>query len=153
MIRRGFWVLVGATGGIIGYRRVTALGRQLSDTISPTRPVGGVTGDAGAEDQSAATPNRAMPNRTALTRQARRGLVRGTIRLSRDAVRFSRDVRDGMDLYMVRHAPQGSPTLDPGADSRRSPAPRSLARARSGALGASTDKASTDNDERVKDDR
>jgi hypothetical protein len=153
MIRRGFWVLVGATGGIIGYRRVTALGRQLSGTISPTRPVGGVTGDAGAADQSAATPNRA-----ALTRRARRGLVRGTIRLSRDAVRFSRDVRDGMDLYMVRHAPQGSPTLDPGADSRRSPAPRSLARARSGALGASTGKASTgkastDNDERVKDDR
>jgi hypothetical protein len=158
MIRRGFWVLVGATGGIIGYRRVTALGRQLSDTISPTRPVGGVTGDGGAADHSAATPSRAALNRAALTRRARRGLVRGTIRLSRDAVRFSRDVRDGMDLYMVRHAPQGSPTLDPGADSRRSPAPRSLARARSGAPGAitekaSTDKASTDNDERVKDDR
>jgi hypothetical protein len=122
MIRRGFWLVVGATGGIMGYRRVSSLGRQLSETLSPpaTGPSGG-----GAE------------------RKARRGLVRGTIRFTRDARRFGRDVREGMDLYMVRRAAQGSPTLNAGAESRRSPA-RPLA----GALGANTD-----NDEREKDDR
>ena len=121
MIRRGFWVVVGATGGIMGYRRVTALGRQLSGTLSPAKA-----------DQAPA-------------RQARRGLVRGTIRFTRDARRFGRDVREGMDLYMVRRAPQGSPTLDTGAESRRPPAPKPPF---TEALGAHSD-----NDERVKDDR
>jgi hypothetical protein len=119
MIRRGFWLVVGATGGIMGYRRVSALGRQLSGTLSPAapRPSGG---DA--------------PSRQALSRQARRGLVRGTIRFTRDARGFGRDVREGMDLYMVRRTAQGSPTLDASAQSRRSPA-RPVARA----LGATTD--------------
>ena len=66
-------------------------------------------------------------------RKVGRGLARGTIRLTRDARRFNRDVREGMDLYLARHAGQQGPTL--------------------GASGASTDGASTDNDERVKDDR
>jgi hypothetical protein len=135
MIRRGFWVVVGAAGGIMGYRRVSSLGRQLSATLSPAANAGHGTTKAnaaiGARDHRA------------LSRKARRGLVRGTIRFSRDARRFGRDVREGMDLYMVRHAAQGSPTLDAGAQSRRPPA-RPLARA----LGANTD-----NDERVKDDR
>jgi hypothetical protein len=122
MIRRGFWLLAGATGGIIGYRRVSSLGRQLSGTLSPAA--------------NAPNPNAPSP-------RARRGLVRGTIRFTRDARRFGRDVREGMDLYMVRRTAQGSPTLDAGAESRRSPA-RPIARA----LGANTD-----NDERVKDDR
>jgi hypothetical protein len=127
MIRRGFWLLVGATGGIMGYRRVSSLGRQLSETLSP------------AASDAAAGPQ----NRKALSRKTRRGLVRGTIRLTRDARRFGRDVREGMDLYMVRHAAQGSPTLDAGAQSRRSPAPPLRE-----APGADSD-----NDERVKDDR
>ena len=126
MIRRGFWVLVGATGGIMGYRRVSSLGRQLSETLSP--PAGGPDREAAQSRQS---------------RQTRRGLVRGTIRFTRDARRFGRDVREGMDLYMVRRAAQGSPTLDVGAESRRSPAPPL-----NEAPGADTG-----NDERVKDDR
>ena len=126
MIRRGFWVLVGATGGIMGYRRVSSLGRQLSETLSP--PAGGPDREAAQSRQS---------------RQTRRGLVRGTIRFTRDARRFGRDVREGMDLYMVRRAAQGSPTLDVGAESRRSPAPPL-----NEAPGANTG-----NDERVKDDR
>jgi hypothetical protein len=119
MIRRGFWLVVGATGGIMGYRRVSALGRQLAGTLSPAapRPSGG-----------------AAQSRQPLSRQARRGLVRGTIRFTRDARRFGRDVREGMDLYMVRRTAQGSPTLDASAQSRRSPA-RPVARA----LGATTD--------------
>jgi hypothetical protein len=122
MIRRGFWMLVGATGGIMGYRRVSSLGRQLSGTLS----------------SAASGPPGGGP---ALNRKTRRGLVRGTIRFTRDARRFGRDVREGMDLYMVRRTAQGSPTLDAGAESPRSPA-RPLVEARG---------ANTDNDERVKD--
>ena len=141
MIRRGFWVLIGATGGIMGYRRVTALGRQLSGTLAPAKP--GPLGGGAADHGRVSANEAAALNRQALTRQARRGLIRGTIRFTRDARRFSRDVREGMDLYMVRRAAQGSPTLDTGAESRRSPAPPFTE-----ALGADSD-----NDERVKDDR
>jgi len=37
MIRRGFWLAVGAAGGIMGYRRVSSLARQVSETFG-TRP-------------------------------------------------------------------------------------------------------------------
>jgi hypothetical protein len=127
MIRRGFWLAVGATGGIMGYRRATALGRQLSATLSPAAPRDGAA--------RAATP---------LARKARRGLVRGTIRFSRDARMFSRDVREGMDLYLVRHRAQGSPTLGAGARSRRPAAPPPV---------VEVPGAPTAHDERVKDDR
>ena len=124
MIRRGFWLVVGATGGIMGYRRVSSIGRQLSATLSPaTVPAAGARPERG---------------------RARRGLVRGTIRLTRDTRMFTRDVREGMDLYMVRHRAQGSPTLGADAGSRRSPAPPSFSEV-PGAHPA--------NDERVKDDR
>jgi hypothetical protein len=139
MIRRGFWLAVGATGGIIGYRRVSSLGRQLSATLSPA-------GRSEGAEQSATGQTTAGASRSGqpLSGRARRGLVRGTIRFTRDARMFSRDVREGMDLYMVRHRGQGSPTLGAGARSRRSPAPPPLIEA-SGAT--------TVNDERVKDDR
>jgi hypothetical protein len=141
MIRRGFWLAVGATGGIMGYRRVSALGRQLSATLSPAGPREGA-GQPAAGQPSAGPGRRGRP----LSGQARRGLVRGTIRLTRDARMFSRDVREGMDLYMVRHRAQGSPTLGAGARSRRSPAPPPVIEA----PGAT---ATTANDDRVKDDR
>jgi hypothetical protein len=128
MIRRGFWLAVGAAGGIMGYRRVSSIGRQLSATLSPATAT--VTATAAGE----------RPERG----RARRGLFRGTIRLTRDTRMFSRDVREGMDLYMVRHRAQGSPTLGAGAGSRRPPAPPSFSEV-PGAHPA--------NDERVKDDR
>jgi hypothetical protein len=155
MIRRGFWLAVGATGGIMGYRRVTALGRQLAGTLSPAGPAAGPAGPAASGGGGAGQPGSAgtpagpaavtasAPRRQALNGKARRGLVRGTIRFSRDARRFGRDVREGMDLYMVRRTAQGSPTLEAGAQSRRSPAPPLAV-----ALGANSD-----NDERAKDDR
>ena len=124
MIRRGFWLAVGAAGGIMGYRRVSSIGRQLSATLSPAAP------------RADAAP--------AGNGRARRGLVRGTIRLTRDARMFSRDVREGMDLYLVRHRAEGSPTLGAGASSRRSPAPPPVIEAPG---------ATTANDEREKDDR
>jgi len=73
VIRRAFWVSVGAAGGIMGYRRVAELGRRLS----------------GAPDKPA----------------KRRSLVLGTIRATREARSFSRDVREGMDLYLSRTRP------------------------------------------------
>jgi hypothetical protein len=139
MIRRGFWLAVGATGGIMGYRRVSSLGRQLSATLSPAAPREGAEQSAAGQATAAASRG-GQP----LSGRARRGLVRGTIRLARDARMFSRDVREGMDLYMVRHRAQGSPTLDAGARSRRSPAPPPL---------IEVPGATTVNHERVKDDR
>ena len=144
MIRRGFWLAVGATGGIMGYRKVSSLGRQLSATLSPAGARPGAEQPPGGQltgGQPTAGPRR--PGQP-LSGRARRGLVRGTIRFTRDARMFSRDVREGMDLYMVRHRDQGSPTLDAGARSRRSPASAPVI----GAPGATTA-----NDERVKDDR
>jgi hypothetical protein len=73
MIRRTFWLGAGAAAGILGYRRVSALGRRLSGTLAGT---GGVAGSP----------------------------TRGTLR-------FARDVREGMDLYISRHpAPDALPS-------------------------------------------
>ena len=87
MIRRGFWVAVGAAGGIMGYRRVVSVGRSVSGRLD--------SGRAPA---------------------VKRGLIRGTIRVGRDARSFSRDVREGMDLYIARHPGPETPTL--GASER-----------------------------------
>ncbi len=76
MIRRGFWLLVGATGGIMGYRRVTALGRQLSRRPGQPGPLGGRrcrpgprhgergrgAQPPGADQQSADPPSPARPD-------------------------------------------------------------------------------------------
>ena len=71
MIRRGFWLAAGAVTGIIGYRRVSALGRRVSGRLT-----------------RGAAP-----------------------RLAEQTIRFARDVREGMDLYMARHSPREGPTL------------------------------------------
>jgi hypothetical protein len=60
MIRRGFWLLVGAAGGVIGYRRVERIARR---------------------------------------------------NWARETIRFTRDVREGMDLYMARHPGRVAPNL------------------------------------------
>ena len=65
MIRRLFWLILGAIAGVAGYRRVERLARQ------------------------------------------RRGLVSAV----HETARFARDVRDGMDDYMVRHPRPQRPTL------------------------------------------
>ena len=76
MIRRVFWLTVGAVGGIMGYRRAAALGRR------------------------------------ALGRQAQgRSLTRDTIRATREVRSFSRDVREGMELYSARRPRAVPPTL------------------------------------------
>lgn len=84
MIRRGFWLVVGAVGGIMGYRRVSSLGRQVSETLGTHQ---------------------------ALPRAAKRHWARETIR-------FTRDVREGMDRYSVRQAAKRGPTLGSSKDPR-----------------------------------
>ncbi len=96
MIRRGFWLTAGAVTGIMGYRRVSAIGRRVSATLSP-----GATLSPRASLTSAGRPDRGR-------RLARRG-AGGAIGVARETFRFTRDVREGMELYMARHsAPAGS---------------------------------------------
>ena len=76
MIRRGFWLTVGAAVGIIGYRRVSAASRKLSGRLT----AGGAAG------------------------------------LARETVRFTRDVREGMELYTARHSRPPGSTLNTDND-------------------------------------
>ena len=87
MIRRGFWLTAGAVTGIYGYRRVSAAGRRLSGRLNLAGPGVGLSREA----------------RTA------RAARRGALGLARETYRFTRDVREGMELYTARHsAPAGS---------------------------------------------
>ena len=94
MIRRTFWLVVGATGGIMGYRRAVAVGRSVSGRLD------------------------ADGTKAVRARKVRRGLLRGTIRFSRDARDFTRDVREGMDLYIARHPGPGGNTLGPSEETK-----------------------------------
>jgi hypothetical protein len=90
MIRRGFWLTAGAVGGIWGYRRVAAVGRRVSASLTPGGTLKLTDTRAGA-------------------RSASRRASRGAVTLARESYRFTRDVREGMQLYMARHpAPAGS---------------------------------------------
>jgi len=94
MIRRGFWLTVGAAGGIMGYRRVSALSRQVSQTL------GARTGGQGRLGQP--------------------GSPRRKRHWARETLRFTRDVREGMDMYIARQQAGPAPTLGPGASQRTS---------------------------------
>ena len=89
MIRRGFWLAAGAATGIYGYRRVSAAGRRLSASLNLAEPAAALTRN---------------------TRQARQARQRhSALRAARETFRFTRDVREGMELYTARHsAPAGS---------------------------------------------
>ncbi len=91
MIRRGFWLCVGAAGGIMGYRRASSLGRQVSQTL-------------GGRPEGAAAAKRHW---------------------AREAIRFTRDVRRGMDLYFDRRRTRSAPTLSAGARAQGSRPQRS----------------------------
>ena len=97
MIRRGFWLTVGAAGGIMGYRRVSALSRQVSQAL------GGRTGAQGRPGQL-----------------GQPGGPRRKRHWARETLRFSRDVREGMDMYIARQQGRPAPTLGPSASQRAS---------------------------------
>ena len=88
MIRRGFWLTAGAVTGIWGYRRVAAAGRRVSASLAP----GGTL-------------------EVADTRMAGRRARRGAVALAIQTYRFTRDVREGMELYLARHPAPAGPTL------------------------------------------
>ena len=96
MIRRGFWLTAGAVTGIWGYRRVAAVGRRVSASLTP----GGTLklADTRAETQAG-------------TRMASRRARRGAVVLARETYRFTRDVREGMELYTARHPEPSGSTL------------------------------------------
>ncbi len=97
MIRRGFWLAAGAVTGIYGYRRVSAVGRRLSASLNPAGPAPSLTPAAGPGPGAR------------LARQGRRG----ALSLARETFRFTRDVREGMELYMARHSAPAGSTLGP----------------------------------------
>jgi hypothetical protein len=92
VIRRGFWLTAGAVTGIMGYRRVSAVGRRVSATLSPR----------------VALPPEGRPR---LTR-------RGAVGMARETFRFARDVREGMELYMARHSAPAGSTLSTNHDAQ-----------------------------------
>jgi hypothetical protein len=96
MIRRGFWLTAGAVSGIWGYRRVVAAGRRVSASLTPG-------GTLKLADTRADT--------RAGTRMASRRARRGAVVLARETYRFTRDVREGMELYMARHPASAGSTL------------------------------------------
>jgi len=103
MIRRGFWLTAGAVTGIYGYRRVAAAGRRLSATLTPGRLAPEGTRERTLEGTLELA--RAGARARSTGRRARRGAIAAT----RETYRFTRDVREGMELYRRAHpAPAGS---------------------------------------------
>jgi len=112
VIRRGFWLTAGAVTGIMGYRRVSAVGRRISATLSPR-----TTLSPRAALSPGATP-RATP-RASLSPGGRPRLTRrGAVGMARETFRFARDVREGMELYMARHSASAGSTLSTNRDTR-----------------------------------
>ena len=100
MIRRSFWLTVGAAGGIMGYRRAVSVGRSVSGRL-----------ESGPR-----------------TRKVKRGLIRQAIRFGRDARGFTRDVREGMEIYRLAHSePSGSTLSEDRTEDRTRAASRSRA--------------------------
>jgi hypothetical protein len=107
MIRRGFWLTAGAVAGIMGYRRVSAVGRRLSVSLNP----GTGTGPESSRIGTGTAARAALISGSALARGGRL-TGRGAVGLAAETFRFARDVREGMELYTARHSePAGSTTL------------------------------------------
>jgi len=110
VIRRGFWLAVGATLGISGYRRASRLARSLSPAPAPAPP-----------------PASARPRpRPDLTTRRILALAAAAGRTTAEGAAFVRDVRDGMAEYLDRRAGDQSRTLEgqrgqPPATSQRRP--------------------------------
>ena len=87
MIRRLFWLVLGAALGIAGYRRASRAARMLL-------PTSGLAGQVGSRP---ARPALAHGTSSGLRRSERgRSTVSGT-------AAFVRDVRSGMAEYLDRH--------------------------------------------------
>jgi len=105
MIRRGFWLTAGAVTGIYGYRRVAAAGRRLSATLTPGR----LAPERTLESRLEGTLELARAG--ARARSTGRRARRGAIAAARETYRFTRDVREGMELYRRAHPAPAGPAL------------------------------------------
>jgi hypothetical protein len=116
MIRRGFWLIVGAAGGIMGYRRASSLSRQVSERLGarPRMPGAANPGMPGAANPG--KPGPANPKKPGPANPKKPGAVKR--HWARETIRFTRDVREGMDLYSARHPREERSSL--GRESRRS---------------------------------
>ena len=112
MIRRGFWLTTGAVTGIVAYRRVSAVGRRVSASLNL-----GASLNPGASPKAAGLTagTSARPVKPLLSVRSTR---RTAIRAARETYRFTRDVREGMELYMARHSAPESPTLGTNQDAQ-----------------------------------
>jgi len=113
VIRRGFWLTVGAVGGIAGYRRVSAVGRRVSGRLTPGEAPSLERKSPNGHSPNGHSPNGHSPNGHSPNGHSPNGLrqTRAVQNLAVQTIRFARDVREGMDLYMVRHSPPERPTL------------------------------------------
>jgi hypothetical protein len=95
VIRRGFWLVLGATIGVSGYRRASRLARS----VVPAR--------SGSALAAAHGPGRwpVITGRSLLAAAAAAG--RGTAQ----GVAFARDVREGMAEYLDRQGVDAGRTL------------------------------------------
>ena len=111
MIRRGFWLTTGAVTGVMAYRRVSVVGRRLSASLNS-----GASLNPGAG--SRASIGAGTSRRPASPVLSLRHTRRGAIRAARETYRFTRDVREGMALYMARQSVPGAPTLSTNHDAQ-----------------------------------
>jgi hypothetical protein len=127
MIRRAFWLSVGAAAGIAGYRRATAVGRAVQVRVTgerPEPPAGPFWPPRAIEPGSAPvsvhvrkgsypagpdgvrrTPQPASWSATKTAWRTSRAAWRAqksAVAGVRSAGRFAHDVREGMDLYSSR---------------------------------------------------
>jgi hypothetical protein len=104
MIRRGFWVAVGAAIGVSGYRRASHLAR----TVFPARPGSALaTGPAGPARPTVITGRSLL----AAAASAGRGTAQG--------VAFARDVREGVAEYLDRQGGEAGRTLGSQRDGQQ----------------------------------
>jgi hypothetical protein len=129
MIRRAFWLSVGAAAGIAGYRRASAVGRAVQVRVTGERPEPAAgpfwppraiePGSAPVSahhqiekgsysvgpDGARRTPRPASWSATKTAWRTSRAAWRAqksAVAGVRSAGRFAHDVREGMDLYMNR---------------------------------------------------
>ncbi|HEY3976534.1 MAG TPA: hypothetical protein VGM79_04615 [Streptosporangiaceae bacterium] len=104
MIRRGFWMAVGAAIGVSGYRRASRLAR----TVFPAGPGSALAAGPGGRARPPAITGRGL---LAAAASAGRGTAQGAA--------FARDVRAGMAEYLDRQGDQAGRTLGSQRDGQR----------------------------------
>jgi hypothetical protein len=129
VIRRGFWLTTGAVTGIVAYRRVSAVGRRVSGSLNLGTSPKAAGRTAGTSLRAGTGAGQQKPLFS--VRRARRTAIRAT----RETYRFTRDVREGMELYMARHSGSAGPNLRTSQDAQpRAMEAVRLETARSGGL-------------------